>query len=100
MMRRRRRRHFRCGSMVLIVARSHVVHTRDVCQGQRTADGLTTDRRTLLVLTQSVWPSSAVPSQRNPDGETTDRRILLVLSFDTSWLAVERRSEPAGERTG
>jgi hypothetical protein len=41
---------------------------------------VTTDRRILLVLTQSVWPSSAVPSQRTAGGMTTDRRILLVLT--------------------
>ena len=61
-----------------------------------------TDRRILLVLKQSVWPSSTVPSQRTADGLMTDRRILLVLkqsaddgqtksvSFETICLAVER----------
>ena len=33
-----------------------------------TADGLTMDRQIQLVLTQSVWPSSALPSQRSADG--------------------------------
>ena len=28
----------------------------------------------------SVWPSSAVPSQRSADGVTTDRRILFFLT--------------------
>jgi hypothetical protein len=31
------------------------------------------------VLKQSVWPSSTVPSQRTADGLMTDRRILLIL---------------------
>ena len=35
------------------------------------ADGLTMDRQILLVLTQSVWPSSALPSQRSADGLKT-----------------------------
>ena len=46
--------------------------------------GLATTRRILLVLTQSVWPSITVPSQRVADGLTTDRRILLLLVLTQS----------------
>ncbi len=35
-----------------------------------------TDRRILYFLTESVWPSSTVPSQRTADGLRLDRRIL------------------------
>ena len=48
-------------------------------KGQRTAEGLTTDRQILSILKQSVWPSSVVPSQRTDDGLTTDRQILSIL---------------------
>ena len=70
----------------------------------------------MYFLTESVWPSSAVPSQRTADGWTTDRRIVSKIclavepfraldcgraddghtnsvSFDTICLAVKHRSE-------
>ena len=37
----------------------------------------------------SVWPSSADPSQRTTDGLTTDRRILFFLT-ESVWPAVAR----------
>jgi hypothetical protein len=80
-----------------------------------TAEGLTTDRRILLVFTQSVWPSSTVPSQRTADGLTTDRRILffftylsglrvvifLLPAFASSYLLISRHKKycPAQPRT-
>jgi hypothetical protein len=57
-------------------------------------DGLTTDRRILYFLTESVWPSSTVPSKRTADGLTTDRRIMYFLT-ESVWPVVKRNSEPA-----
>jgi hypothetical protein len=54
---------------------------------QRTADGWTTDRLILYFLTESVWPSSAVPSQRTEDGCTTDRLILYFLT-ESVWPSI------------
>ena len=51
-------------------------------------DRLTTDRRILYFLTESVWPSSAVPSQR----KRTDRRILYFLT-ESVWPTISHRKE-------
>jgi hypothetical protein len=56
---------------------------------QRITDGLTKARRNLFFLTESVWPSSAVPSQRTADGLTMDRRILFFLT-ESVWPSSAR----------
>ena len=84
-----------------------------------TADGLTTDRRILFVLTQSAGRRARFEPANTADGSTTDRQILFIFTypsgrrapfrasdsgwvnegqtnsvcFDTICLAVERRSE-------
>jgi hypothetical protein len=57
-----------------------------------TTIGSTTDIRILLVLTQSVWPSSAVSSQRRTDGSKTDRRITQPV-WPSSAVPSERTAD-------
>ena len=57
-------------------------------------DGQTILPNHYLVLTQSVWPSSAVPRQRTEDGLTTDRRIMFVLTQSADGLTTEDRLKP------
>ena len=64
--------------------------------GWRVEDGQTNT----VLFHLSVWPWSKVSSQRIADGLTTNRRILLlVFSFDTICLAVEQRTAADGLTT-
>ena len=58
-----------------------------------TADGLTTDRRILFVLTQSAGRRARFEPANTADGSTTDRRILFIFTYPSGRRAPFRASD-------